>query len=179
MLEIYIPESEQYNEVTCEFFTVNSQVIKLEHSLISLSKWEAKWHKPFFEKKQKTVGEIRDYVRCMTINQVNPLVYNLLTKEDYQKINAYIDDPMTATTFSDIQKKVGNRESVTSELIYYWMVTLQIPFECEKWHLNRLLTLIRICNIKNQPAKNMSRREILSQNKLLNDARLKKFHTRG
>lgn len=179
MLEIYIPESEQYNEITCEFFKINSQVIKLEHSLISLSKWESKWHKPFFEKKQKSMEEIRDYVRCMTINQVNPLVYNLLTTEDYKKINAYIDDPMTATTFKDIQKKSDSRESVTSELIYYWMVALQIPFECEKWHLNRLLTLVRICNIKNQPSKKMSRREILSQNKLLNDARLKKFHTRG
>lgn len=179
MLEIYIPESEQYDEARGEFFVVNSQVLKLEHSLISVSKWEAKWHRPFFEKGQKTVSEIRDYIKCMTTNQVNPLVYGLLTPDDYKKINDYIDDPMTATTFSNDEKRSNRNESVTSELIYYWMVALEIPFECQKWHLNRLLTLIRVCNIKNQPEKKMSRREVLNQNRILNEARRKKFHTRG
>ena len=114
----------------------------------------------------------------MTINQVNPYTYYLLSQKNINDILQYIDDPMTATTIKDIPGK-KNSEVVTSELIYYWMVALEIPFECEKWHINRLLTLIKVCNIKNQPAKNMSRREVLNQNRLLNEARRKKYHTKG
>ena len=178
MLEIYVEESEQYDEQNNEFIKIKPQVLKLEHSLVSISKWESKWHKSFLSTSDKTSEEILDYIRCMTINQVNPYTYYLLSQKNINDILQYIDDPMTATTIKDIPGK-KNSEVVTSELIYYWMVALEIPFECEKWHINRLLTLIKVCNIKNQPAKNMSRREVLNQNRLLNEARRKKYHTKG
>lgn len=177
MLEIYVEGSEQYNEETNEFVTIKPQTIKLEHSLVSISRWESKWHKPFLSS-DKTREEVLDYIRCMTINQVDPTVYFSLSAKNFQDINDYIQDSMTATT---IKKMPGmhNNETVTSELIYYWMVAYEIPFECEKWHINRLLTLIKICNIKNQPAKNMSKREIIEQNRALNAARRQKWHTKG
>jgi hypothetical protein len=135
--------------------------------------------KPFLSKEPKTAAETIDYIKCMTITQnVNPRVYNSLTNKNIEDINEYIDKPMTATTFSS-ENKVGSREIITSELIYYWMFSLNIPMECQKWHLNRLLTLIRVCNIKNQPPKKMSRREIASRNAQLNTARRKKLNSKG
>lgn len=121
-----------------------------------------------------------DYVRCMTITQhVDPLVYQFLTPENFQEINAYIEAPMTATTFSERENKRFNREVVTAEIIYYWMVALNIPFECQKWHLNKLIALVRVCNIKNTPQKKMSRREVTERNRALNEARRKKMHSSG
>lgn len=178
MLEVKVEGSEQYNEETNEFIDVKPQILKLEHSLVSISKWESKWHKPFLDNNDKSIEEVMDYIRCMTINSVSEYVYYALTQDNITAIQNYIDDPMTATTIKSIPGK-RNNEIVTSELIYYWMVALEIPFECEKWHINRLLTLIQICNIKNQPAKNMSKREVMNQNRLLNEARRAKYHTKG
>lgn len=178
MLEIKVSAAEQFNEETNEFFETKAQTLKLEHSLVSISKWESKWHKSFLMSEDKSVDEVMDYIRCMSINPVDLDTIIALPQEDIDKIQKYIADPMTATVIKDIPGKKNN-EIVTSELIYYWMVALQIPFECEKWHINRLLTLIRICNIKNQPTKNMPKRDVLNQNRILNAARRKKFHTKG
>ena len=135
--------------------------------------------KPFLSKEPKTAAETIDYIKCMTITQnVNPKVYNSLTAENIEQINNYIDEPMTATTFSETNN-TRSREIITSELIYYWMFSLNIPMECQKWHLNRLLTLIRVCNIKNTPPKKMSRRDIMSRNAALNAARRKKLNSKG
>lgn len=180
MLQIVIPASEQFDEINQEFVYGKEQTLQLEHSLVSISKWEAKWCKPFLSKEEKTVEEITDYVKCMTITQnVNPEVYSRLTQENIDQINTYIASPMTATTFYEDKHGKSNREIVTSELIYYWMIALNIPPEYQKWHLNRLLTLIRVCNIKNQPPKKMSKREIMSRNASLNAARRKQFNTNG
>jgi hypothetical protein len=148
---------------------------------VSISKWEAKWHKPFISKDNRTYEETIDYVRCMTITQnVDPNIYLLITNENLKEINEYIGNPMTATWFNERnQQSKKNSEQITSELIYYWMIAFQIPFECQKWHLNRLLVLIRICNIKNQPQKKLSKREILSKNAALNAARRKNLGTTG
>lgn len=179
MLKITIPEMEFYDEDNNEFIMFNEQVLQLEHSLVSISKWESKWHIPFLDGKDKTLEQIIDYVRCMTITQnVKPEVYNRLTEDNLKAINDYIENPMTATTFSDINQR-PSREIITSEIIYYWMVSFNIPFECQKWHLNKLLTLIKVCNIKNSPPKKMSRQEILSRNRALNEARKKNLNTRG
>jgi len=179
MLIIKIPESEYYDELKEEFITYKEQVLHLEHSLVSISKWESKWCKPFLVKEDKTAEEIIDYVRCMTITQnVSPEVYYRLTERNLLDINKYIDSPMTATTFND-NHKGGDREIVTSEIIYYWMVTYNIPFECQKWHLNRLLALVKVCNIKSNPPKKMSKSEILRRNKELNDARKQRLKTKG
>ena len=180
MLEIVIPETEQWDEVNQEFITSNRQILRLEHSLVSLSKWESKWKKPFLSNKEKTYEETIDYIKCMTLTQnVNDTVYNLLDKDNIEKINKYIGDPMTATTFKEDPNKKGGREIITSELIYYWMISLNIPFECQKWHLNRLLTLIKVCGIKNQPAKKMSKKDVMSRNAALNAARRKQMNSRG
>ena len=180
MLRIIIPSTEMWDEVNEKFVDSKEYVLQLEHSLVSLSKWESKWCKPFLSKENKTFEETIDYIRCMTINQNIPdEVYNCLTGENIREINEYISAPMTATRFSNDVMGKGSREQITSELIYYWMIALNIPFECQKWHINRLLTLIRVCNIKNQPSKKMSRREIMSRNTSLNAARRKKLRTNG
>mgnify|MGYP001249550479 FL=1 len=180
MLQITIPAVELWDERKQEFVTTKEQTLQLEHSLVSLSKWESKWCKPFLTKQEKTFEETLDYIKCMTITQnVDPEVYNHLTNENIEEINKYIEAPMTATYFSDDKTAKSSREQITAELIYYWMIALNIPFECQKWHLNRLLTLIKVCNIKNQPPKKRSRKEIMSRNAALNAARRKQLNTRG
>lgn len=180
MLQITIPARELWDEANNEFIYTKACTLQLEHSLISLSKWESKWCKAFFSKQEKTYEETIDYIKCMTLTpNVKDEVYACLTKENITAINKYIEAPMTATYFSQDKSGRGNREQVTAELIYYWMIALTIPFECQKWHLNRLLTLIRVCNIKNQPPKKMSKREIMSRNSALNAARRKQMNTKG
>ena len=180
MLQIVIPGQELWDEQKQEFINTKEQVLQLEHSLISLSKWEAKWCKVFLSRQEKTQEEIIDYIKCMTITpNVGPEVYNHLTRENIKEIEDYIAAPMTATYFSSDNAGKSSREQVTSELIYYWMIALNIPFECQKWHLNRLLTLIKVCNIKNQPPKKMSKREIMSRNAALNAARRQQLNTKG
>lgn len=179
MLRITVPSREFWDESKNEFVTTKAQTLQLEHSLVSLSKWEAKWQKAFLSKKEKTYEETLDYVRCMTLTQnVDPEIYYRLTNENIQEINNYISAPMTATYFAE-DKSRPSRETVTAELIYYWMISCNIPFECQKWHLNRLLALIRVCNIKNSPPKKRSKRDIMAQNAALNTARRKQFHTKG
>lgn len=179
MLEIEIPSSENFNEQTNEFIDIKGMKLKLEHSLLSLSKWESKWEKPFLHS-DKNMEESLDYVRFMTLTQnVNPLVYTNITNEIMEKINNYIDAKMTATWFNERESNAPNREIITSEIIYYWMIALNIPVEFEKWHLNRLLTLIKVCSIKNSPAKKMSKNEVIARNRALNKARKAKFNSKG
>lgn len=180
MLHITVPAVEYWDENKEEFVNLNeSQSLQLEHSLVSISKWEAKYCKPFLTKESKTYEETIEYIKCMTITQnVKDEVYKHLTKENMNDINAYITNPMTATTFRDNKTGVS-REIPTSELIYYWMIALNIPMECQRWHINRLLTLIRVCNIKNTPPKNMSKRDLASQYASINAMRRKKFNSRG
>ena len=180
MLRITIPAVEQWDEAKQEFIYTKEQTLSLEHSLVSLSKWESKWCKAFLTKQEKTFEETLDYIKCMTLTQnVDPEVYNYLTNGNIKEINEYIEAPMTATYFSHEKTSKTSREQVTAELIYYWMIALNIPFECQKWHLNRLLTLIKVCNIKNQPPKKRSKKDIMSRNAALNAARRKRLNTKG
>lgn len=179
MLKVTIPSFEMFDSKTNTFNTVKGQTINLEHSLISISKWEAKWNKPFMSS-EKTPDQILDYIRMMTVTtNVDPNLYEGLTKKSVEEIIDYINSPQTATWFSENRPRKKDSTTVTSELIYYWMVSYQIPFECQKWHLNRLITLIRICDLKNKPSKKMSKREILANNAKLNAARRAKLNTRG
>lgn len=180
MLEIIVPETELWDEARQEFISIDRTTLKLEHSLVSLSKWESKWQKPFLVKDPKTNEEMFDYIRCMCLNKVvDPKIFNALTPDNINAINKYISNPMTATTVNKDKKNGINREIVTSELIYYWMIALNIPFECQKWHLNRLLTLIEVCNVKNAPPKKYSKRELMSRNAALNKARRQKYNSKG
>lgn len=181
MLTVKIPPIELYDEVSGLFInSKKEQVLQLEHSLVSLSKWESKWKKPFLGKEDKTTEETRDYIKCMTLTQnVNPEVYTRIPISIVNRISDYIEDPMTATTFSFPSQNKTNREVVTAEILYYYMIALNIPFECQKWHLNRLLTLINVCSIKNQPATKMSRKEIVNRNKALNEQRRQALKTKG
>ena len=181
MLRVVIPGREFFDERTNEFVQTESTVLTLEHSLLSLAKWESKWCKPFLGTTNKTREECVDYIRCMTMNDecVNPLVYIGIPKEVFDRIDQYIEEPMTATTINDTHTGKRNREKITAEIIYYWMTALEIPFECERWHLNRLLMLIRVSNIKNAPQKKMSKKDIYAQNKALNEARKRELGTRG
>ena len=185
MLRITIPKSSFFDERIEEFIYVEETTIILEHSLASLSKWEQKWLKPFNDGRSKTVEEMIDYIRCMTITQnVNPLAYLGINDEIIELVTTYINAPMTATTFRSINKNGNNkgkvgREIITAEIIYYWMFSYNIPLECQKWHLNKLLTLIRVFNVKNTPQKKMSNKETIKHNQALNAARKKKLGTRG
>ncbi len=181
MLKITVPETEFWDEIHEEFVYKKEQTLQLEHSLVSLSKWESKWNKAFLGKQEKTEEEIVDYVRCMTITQnVDPEVYYRLSAENYKEINAYIEAPMTATCFYEGKQQGKNYDTVTSELIYYWMISYNIPVDiCQKWHLNRLLTLIRVCNVKNAPPKKRGKREMLNRQAAINAANRKRFGSKG
>lgn len=179
MLEITIPAYELFNDVTQEFISEDARTIQLEHSLISISKWESQWNKPFLSNSEKSNEEIRDYIRCMTINRGVPeTAYLYITNDQLRKINDYISAPMTATTITETKGPVS-REILTSEVIYYHMITANIPFECEKWHLNRLLMLIRVCGAKNAKPEKKTPAEIMRENAARNAARKKKYNTKG
>jgi len=181
---ITIPDQELFIPPD-KFFNIKGTTIKIEHSLVAIAKWESKWHVPFLDDKvEKTNDMMLDYIRCMTITQnVDPDIYKHIPDDILQEINEYIDNPMTATWFNDKNnKKAGKGEVVTSELVYYWMITQQIPPEYDKWHFNRLMTLIRVCSEKNSQAQNgnkMSKRNILNQNRALNAARRKANGSKG
>ena len=181
MLQINVAISpEGWDENKQEFVDPVYQTLNLEHSLVSLSKWESKHHKSFLFTKEKTVEETVDYIKCMTLTQnVNPEVYDHLTMENIRDVNEYIDNPMTATTLPKETGGKSSREIITAELIYYWMISLNIPMECQEWHLNRLITLVRVCEVKNNPPKKMSRKEIMSRNAALNAARKQQMNTKG
>lgn len=180
MLKIIVPANEQWDETNQKFIRTKEQVLQLEHSLVSLKKWESKWCKPFLSKEAKTFEETVDYIRCMTINQnVDPNVYFCLTNKNIEEINRYIEAPMTATWFPNDKSGRTSSEQITAELIYFWMISFNIPVEFQKWHLNSLLTLIKVCNVKNQPSKKMSRRETMNQYAALNKARRQKYNSKG
>lgn len=180
MLRITIPAQENWDSEREEFISTKEQTLELEHSLKSISKWESKWKKSFLSNTEMTPEQNIDYIRCMTIGKVqDENVYYALNASQLKEIQQYINDPMTATTFSKRQPGPRNREIVTSELIYYWMISLQIPFECQNWHLNRLLTLIEVCNVKQTPNKKMGFAEMASQRRALNASRRKAYNSRG
>jgi len=179
MLKITIPAIDCLNDETQEFTSFKGQTLQLEHSLVSLSKWESRWLKPFLTKDEKTMPESIDYVRCMTVTpNVDPDCYKYLTNENLTDVHNYIEAAMTATTFSDEAGR-ANREIITSELIYYWMIAMNIPFDCQKWHLNRLLTLVKVCSVKNAPPKKMGKKEVAQRNAALNAARRNAMNSGG
>lgn len=180
MLQVIIPEIELFDDDKQEFIKSKGGTLQLEHSLLSLSKWESKWNKPFLSKDDKSNEELLDYIKCMTINQnISLEIYDNIPTKVFNEITTYITSQMTATTFNEQNHIKKSREKVTAEIIYYWMIAQNIPLECQKWHLNRLLTLIRVCSIKNNPSKKMSRKEILAQQRGLNASRREKFNTKG
>lgn len=183
MLTVTIPQSEQWDERNQEFVYVKEQTLSLEHSLVSISKWEAKWNIPFLTKDEKTREQLLDYIKCMTLTQnVRPEIYNVIPDIVIKQVEEYIKAPMTATTVP--KSNDVSREVITSELIYYWMIALGIPFECQKWHLNRLLMLVSVCNFKNKAASQNGKPKKLTNSELaqraaLNEARKAALHTKG
>lgn len=179
MLLINVPSVDLFDEATNQFVKFTGEALLLEHSLVSLSKWESFNEKPFLGKDTKTDEETLNYVRMMTFSPVrDPEVYNHLTSANLQEISNYINAKMTATWFSD---KPGENvaSAVTAEIVYYWMIALLIPFECQYWHLNRLLTLIKVLNEKNSPPKPMSQFDAAAQQRELNESRKAQFKTQG
>lgn len=179
MLKILVPGKEEWDARNECFVYTKETTLVLEHSLLSISKWESKWHKPFLSETPKSYAETIDYIKCMTITQNVPDdIYRVIDDNTMKTIQEYIANPMTATTFSDKNQK-GTKEIITAEILYYDMIQMNIPFECERWHLNRLLTLIRVCSVKNAPAKKMSKSEVLARNRSLNAQRRAAMNSRG
>ncbi len=181
MLTINIPERDYFDESTQMFTTIPARTIDLEHSLVAISKWESKYMKPFLNEKPKTTQETYDYIQCMVVGEpCDMLTIQSITYLDLERITNYIQSPNTATTITHHGQQKPNREVKTSELIYYWMIAFNIPFECQNWHLNRLLTLINICNIKNDTSnKKVNPKDTLRRNAALNAARKKAMNTSG
>lgn len=174
MITITVPEQELFDEATGDFINIPKTELHLEHSLISLSRWESKWKKVFLSTEDHTKEEIMDYIYCMSTDKnLNPAVLPYIDPKSYQKIIDYIADPNTATKIYDRRpNRGGKKEIMTSEIIYYYMIYYGIPISCEKWHLNRLLTLIRICGIKGgTTSQNMDLNSIFAQNRALNAKR--------
>lgn len=182
MLEITIKGREMFDSKTQSFTVIKDQTLQLEHSLLSISKWESQTHKPFLGTEHRSSEEIISYIKCMTLNKgVDPNVYTALTTKDLQTIMDYINDPATATWFSKEEngRRVGRKKTITSELIYYWMIAGNVPMQCEKWHLNRLLTLLHIVEIKNRPKKSGSNKMSAARMNALNNQRLSANGGRG
>ena len=180
MIQVTIPGGELFDPKTNEFINFKTTTVSLEHSLISISKWEAKWKKSFFKNEERSLDEIIDYIACMCVTpNVDPRIFHKISSKEVKKVSDYISDPMTATTFHDLEDHKANKQTVTSELVYYWMIAYNIPFECQKWHINRLLTLIRICGIKNAPPKKISKAEMMRKRAQVNAERRSRLHTKG
>ena len=179
-ISIIVPGRDFYDQKANRFISVKEQKLVLEHSLLSIAKWEMKWHKAYLSREEKTEEENFDYIRCMCLSEPNdPMVFMALTPQNVKDISDYIANPMTATTFNRRNNK-PSREIITNELIYFWMAEYNIPFDpCQKWHFNRLMTLIEVAAVKNQPSKKMSKRDILNQNAALNAQRRAKYNTKG
>lgn len=181
MLAIRIPKKEYFIESTSEFVTVDECILHLEHSLRSVAMWESLWEKPFFSDKPLSVVQTIDYIKCMTLDiNVNPFVYKGITNDIVEKVEQYIKRPMTATWFNEPnENKPKSKKALTAEVIYWQMTVLNIPFECDQWHLNRLLTLIKVCSIKNAPPKKLSKQEARNRNRAINAANRKRFGSTG
>lgn len=180
-ITVMIPDQELFDQKINRFLTVKGRKLSFEHSLLSISKWESIWHKPYLSTDKKTDEETYSYLACMCLDKdVNPLLFRIMDRESIQKIVSYIDNPMTATTFREDENKKNKREIITNEIVYYWMTELNIPFDpCQKWHFNHLMTLIKVASIKKQPPKKMGKKEWASQRAALNAQRRAKYHTSG
>ena len=179
MLTITVPGVELFDSETLKFSTTETTVLELEHSLVSLSKWESKWNIPFLGRDEKTNEMIIDYIKIMTLNDVPDEVFYRLSQDNYEAVNEYINAKQTATWFREEPNRPTNREIITAEIIYYWMISLQIPSEYEYWHINRLFTLVRVLNQKNAPKKKQNTQSAAAQRRALNEARQKQYNTTG
>jgi hypothetical protein len=183
MLKLKVVMGEElFDDKLNEFVERKEFILELEHSLIALSKWESKWEKPYMGTEKKTTEEVLGYIQCMCMtSDIPPEVFLNLTSEHFKEVNAYVDAKMSATWFNDRPTGPGRKEIITAEIIYYWMISLNIPFECENWHLNRLITLIKVCSSKNAPAKTnkMGKAEMLAERNRLNAKRKAEANSRG
>lgn len=179
-ITIKVPDREFFDQVNNRFLTIKGRSLTFEHSLLSITKWESKWHKPYLSKTKKTREEAIDYLRCMCLDKVeDSTVFMAIDEHGMKEISAYIENPMTATTFREDNKRQSH-EIITNEIVYYWMTELNIPFDpCQKWHFNRLMTLIRVASIKKQPPKKMGKKEWAAQRSAINAQRRAKYGSKG
>lgn len=181
MLKLLVGATEVYDDETCKFSTVGGEIVWLEHSLISLSKWESKYGRPFLGPKEKTTEETLGYVEAMLVSDFpGGNFLEKLSRENFDEVEAYINQTQSATTFRETSTPAkGNAEIISAELIYFWMISYNIPFECQYWHLSRLFALIRVCNVKNSKPKKRSAKEAAAERKALNEARRAQFGSSG
>jgi hypothetical protein len=180
MLTIIVELQEAFNEHSQEFVSSKVYPLDLEHSLVSLAKWESKWEKPFLSETPKTAEETLWYITAMTLTpDVPDEIYHMLSNDNLHAVNDYINAKMTATWFAKKPNKSSSREVITAELVYFWLITLDIPFECQHWHLNRLLTLVQVCNEKNKKPNAVGPKEAAARRGSLNAERKAKSNSQG
>lgn len=182
MLRLHIESREYYDDDTEQFVNVPGGCIELEHSLVSISEWESEFQRSFLKRPPETEKENNYYIWCMLLDKKDGRLLPSLSNKNKEDIQKYIQKPMTATYIMDRPSEKNSSEVITSELIYCWMINLNIPFECQHWHINRLLALIKVVNVKNSqqnPHNSMSKNSIVAHNRALNASRLKKYKTKG
>jgi hypothetical protein len=180
MLTITVLGEEHWDQENEKFVYPDSFKLELEHSLVSLSKWESKWEVPFLGEKPKTTEMVLDYIECMILTPDPPADWiSKLSKENIEEITAYFDSKQSATWFNDHHPEPKTGETITSELVYYWLDICDIDWQAQYWHLNRLLTLVKIHTVKQAKPKPMSRSEMLRRRRALNKQRLKEMEEGG
>lgn len=182
MLTITVPSLQLFDEETERFVNEPEVKLQLEHSLVSLSKWEAKFEKPFLSADEKSPEEIIGYIEAMTLTpNIPPEVFQRITPTLVNQVFNYIDAKMSATWFTERKRATASREIITTEIIYYWLIQFNIPFEAQHWHFNRLMTLIKVCNQKNAPDKQpkMNQRDLAAERRKINEQRKQKLNTTG
>ena len=179
MLSIKLPENEVFDDNAAKFVRQPELVLQLEHSLLSISKWESAYEKPFLKSERMSQAELLYYIQCMRLDDGHISDLLRLNEKDFKRIGEYMNAKNSSTTFYEPEESGRSRgETITSELVYYWMVTFQIPFEAETWHFQRLMALIKICSVKNSNKK-VRRRDVAAQNRALNAQRLAQNGGRG
>lgn len=179
---------ELFDEETNTFLHPVGKKLHLEHSLLSISKWEAEWEIPFLNT-DKTSEQSLSYIKCCVLDDdFDELLLNTLSDKNILDFNAYLSKGMTAKKIIDLRsslsqkrksRRPASQKALTSEDIYYSMIQFHVWKECEEWPLQRLLSLLQLCSLKSNSTGEMSKSDQAKFYREENARRKAKYHTNG